>query len=199
VDQESQVAESARDGFGYGVLWGLLGMGLAGVTGGTLSLPGKSVPPHARVPSLEDYYRGRVSAEEIAAIRAECATKGQGVHDALLERCGWPAVPYDGQLLVTHQDALLLGGKVQAPSGYADHVVFLYPSLCAACGTKLCIEVCSGQAITPGDGGVPAFDREKCVHCGACVWNCVQPNPKDPERGVIEFRAGAGGLHSADN
>ena len=33
--------------------------------------------------------------------------------------------PIDGQLLVSHQDALLLGGKVQAPPGYADHVVFL--------------------------------------------------------------------------
>ena len=44
-----------------------------------------------------------------------------------MQRCGWPAIPYDGQLLVSHQDALLLGGKVQAPPGYADHVVFLYP------------------------------------------------------------------------
>jgi Fe-S-cluster-containing hydrogenase component 2 len=21
--------------------------------------------------------------------------------------------------------------------------------------------------------GVPNFDREKCVHCGACLWNCA--------------------------
>ena len=62
-----------------------------------------------------------------------------------------------------------MGGKVQAPAGYADHVVFLYPELCEKCGTKICIEVCSGQAITPGGNGVPAFDREKCVHCGACI------------------------------
>ena len=116
-----------------------------------------------------------------------------------MDRSGWPAIPYDGQLLVTHQDALLMGGKVQAPAGYADHVVFLYPNLCEVCGTKLCIEVCSGQAITPGEKGVPAFDREKCVHCGACLWNCAQPHPQDPERTVIEFRAGTGGLHSAEN
>ena len=68
-----------------------------------------------------------------------------------MERCGWPPVPFDGKLLVSHQDALLMGGKVQAPAGYADHVVFLYPHLCEECGTKICIEVCSGQAITPGE------------------------------------------------
>ncbi len=103
-----------------------------------------------------------------------------------MERAGWPAIPYDGQLLVSHQDALLLGGKVQAPPGYADHVVFLYPDLCEQCGTKICIELCSGQAITPGEGGVPAFDREKCVHCGACLWNCAQPIPGEP--GAHEHR-----------
>ena len=74
-----------------------------------------------------------------------------------------------------------MGGKVQAPPGYADHVVFLYPELCEKCGTKICIEACSGQAIAPGEGGVPAFDREKCVHCGACVWNCAQPLPDNPD------------------
>jgi len=40
---------------------------------------------------------------------------------------------------------------------------------------------------------VPVFDREKCVHCGACVWNCAQPLPDNPERTNIAFRAGAGG------
>ncbi len=116
-----------------------------------------------------------------------------------MERCGWPAIPYDGKLLVSHQDALLLGGKVQAPPGYADHVVFVYPSLCEQCETRICIEACSGQAITPGEKGVPAFDREKCVHCGACLWNCSQRRPDDPERTNIEFRAGTEGLHSAEN
>ena len=67
-----------------------------------------------------------------------------------MDRCGWPAIPYDGQLLVSHQDALLMGGKVQAPPGYADHVRFIYPDFCERCATKLCIEMCSGQAITRG-------------------------------------------------
>jgi electron-transferring-flavoprotein dehydrogenase len=46
---------------------------------------------------------------------------------------------------------------------------------------------------------VPVFDREKCVHCGACLWNCSRWRPDDPERTNIEFRAGTGGLHSAEN
>ena len=199
VEEEARVAEKARDGFQRGVVTGLVGMALTGLTRGKLAISTHPAPPHARMPTAEAYYRGKVSAEEIARIREECTSRGLPLHDALMERCGWPAIPYDGKLLVSHQDALLLGGKVQAPPGYADHVVFLYPHLCEACGTKICIEVCSGQAITPGGSGVPAFDREKCVHCGACIWNCAQPRPGDPERTNIELRAGTGGLHSAEN
>jgi electron-transferring-flavoprotein dehydrogenase len=51
----------------------------------------------------------------------------------------------------------------------------------------------------PGETGVPAFDREKCIHCGACLWNCAQPHPHLPGRTNLAFRAGAGGLHSAEN
>jgi electron-transferring-flavoprotein dehydrogenase len=200
VQREGAIAEKSRDGFQKGVVRGMLGMALAGLTNGRLSLDGEPVPPWKRIPSLEEYYRGRVSSEEIQQLRKECAIKGVSLHDALMTRCGWPAIPYDGQLLVSHQDALLMGGKVQAPPGYADHVVFLYPELCEKCGTKICIELCSGQAITPGErGGVPAFDREKCVHCGACLWNCAQPVPGNPEKMNIVFRAGTGGLHSAEN
>ena len=108
-------------------------------------------------------------------------------------------IPFDGELLVSHQDALLMGGKVQAPAGYADHVLFLHPEPCRTCGQKICIEMCSGQAIFPGPGGVPAFDHEKCVHCGACLWNCARPDPVDPQLTAVTFRAGAGGLHSAEN
>ena len=40
---------------------------------------------------------------------------------------------------------------------------------------------------------------DACVHCGACHWNCSQPIPGNPERMNIAFRAGTGGLHSAEN
>ena len=199
VEAEARIAGRARDGFQRGVVTGLVGMALAGLTRGKLAMSSEPMPPHCRVPTTEDYFRGRITPEEITRIREESASRGQALHDALMERCGWPPIPYDGKLLVSHQDALLVGGKVQAPPGYADHVVFVYPNLCETCGPKLCIEVCSGQAITPGEKGVPNFDREKCVHCGACVWNCTQPRPDDPERTNVEFRAGTGGLHSAEN
>jgi electron-transferring-flavoprotein dehydrogenase len=71
------------------------------------------------------------------------------------------------------------------------------PGLCIACGEKTCIAMCSGQAITLGEDGAPAFEREKCAHCGACLWNCGQS--PDGEHSNIEFRAGSGGLHSAEN
>jgi electron-transferring-flavoprotein dehydrogenase len=199
VEQEGRIAEKSRDGFQHNFISGMLGMALAGLTNGKLALSGKPMPPHERVPSLEEYYKGRIAPEEIARLRKDCDAKGVSLHGALMEKVGWPAIPFDGQLLVSHQDALLMGGKVQAPPGYADHVVFLYPNSCASCGTKICVEMCSGQAIYPGEGGVPAFDREKCVHCGACLWNCATANPHDRERGNIAFRAGTGGLHSAEN
>ena len=199
VEKEAIVAEKSRDGFQKGVVRGMIGMALAGLTNGKLTLAGDPVPPWKRIPSIEEYYRGRVSPEEIKKLHAECQARNSSLHGALMEKVGWPAISYDGQLLMSHQDALLMGGKVQAPAGYADHVEFLNPEVCEKCGVKICIEACSGQAITLGDGGVPNFDREKCVHCGACIWNCAQPLPDNPERTNIAFRAGTGGLHSAEN
>ena len=198
VEEEGKIAEKARDGFGRGVVTGLLGMALSGMTKGAVNLGPEPVAPHERLGSVEDYYRRKISDAEIARIREECRVKGQNLAAALMQRAGWPEIPYDGQLLVTHQDALLMGGKVQAPPGYADHVVFRQPAVCERCGSKTCIEICSAQAIAPGEtGGVPAFDREKCVHCGACLWNCTQA--LEGETTNIAFRAGAGGLHSAEN
>ena len=85
-----------------------------------------------------------------------------------------------------------MGGKVQAAAGYADHVSFVDIAECERCGAQTCVEICSGEALSPSsNGGAPAFDREKCVHCGACFWNC--------EKGNLVFRAGSGGLHSAEN
>jgi electron-transferring-flavoprotein dehydrogenase len=122
---------------------------------------------------------------------------GRPLHDALLSARGWPEISFDGRLLITQQDALLLGGKVQAIPGFADHVVFRNEEFCINCVEKTCVAMCSGQALTAGENGVPGFEREKCVHCGACLWNCAQS--ADGEHGNIEFRAGAGGLHSAEN
>jgi electron-transferring-flavoprotein dehydrogenase len=199
VEKEGRVAEKARDGFQRGFIAGLVGMGLSGASKGRINVSGPAKRPYERVPSLKDYYEDKIDPEAVERIREKTTAAGESLHDALMEAAGWPEIPYDGKLLVSHQDALLVGGKVQAPAGYPDHVVFLYPSACEECETKLCIEICSGQAITPGESGVPLFDREKCIHCGACFWSCTVPRADDPERTVLEFRAGAGGLHSAEN
>ena len=198
VEQEARVAEKSRDGFQHGVSRPDR-HGAGGLSGGRLALPGQPLRPWERIPSLEDIIAAASPPREARKIRDECYARGVSAHAALMERAGWPAIPYDGQLLVSHQDALLMGGKVQAPHGYADHVAFVFPNQCQQCGTKLCVEVCSGQAITPGENGVPNFDREKCVHCGACLWNCATASPENPEHMNIAFRAGAGGTHSAEN
>ena len=195
LEAELRVAEKARDGFHRGVVTGMLGMALSGLTGGRGNIGGEP----RLMPEPEQFYAARIPPADFRRIVDDCRAKGVPAHDALMDACGWPPIPYDGQLLVTHQDALLLGGKVQAPPGYADHVRFLYPDFCQACSSKLCIEMCSGQAITPGPEGVPMFDREKCVYCGACVWNCRAPLDDDPPRSNISFTAGAGGLHSTEN
>jgi electron-transferring-flavoprotein dehydrogenase len=195
VEEEGRIAEKARDGFHNGVITGMIGMALAGFTQGKITLDGEP----QLLPEPKEYYRDKIPPEELERIVAECRNRGVACHDALMERCGWPEIACDGQLLISHQDALLLGGKVAAPGGFADHVHFVYPDFCACCAAKLCIEMCSGQAITLGGDGMPAFDREKCVHCGGCLWNCGTSLEDDPQRGNIEFRAGAGGFHSAEN
>jgi electron-transferring-flavoprotein dehydrogenase len=198
IEAEARVAERARDGFQRGVVPGLLGMALAGLTRGKVALGHEPPHPADAVGTLEGFYAGRIPAGELARIRAECAAKGAPLHDALMDRAGWPAVPLDGKLLVSQQDALLMGGKVQAPPGYADHVTFRSSETCRACGRRVCVEICSAEALRPGDGGVPSFDREKCVHCGACLWSCTGRVGGSDEVN-LELRAGTGGLHSAEN
>ena len=42
---------------------------------------------------------------------------------------------------------------------------------------------------------MPNFDREKCIFCGACMWNCPETVQGQSN---LQLRAGAG-LHSAEN
>jgi electron-transferring-flavoprotein dehydrogenase len=190
VQQGAEEAQNARNGFQNGIVKGMIGMALAGLTGGRLSLGGHIPPAYKQIA----HSQGGLKLKDAAAL---ALADGRPLHDALLTARGWPEIPFDGRLLITQQDALLLGGKVQAMPGFADHVAFRDASLCITCPEKTCIAMCSGQALTWGEVGVPAFEREKCVHCGACLWNCGQS--PDGEHSNIEFRAGAGGLHSAEN
>ncbi|MBM3891781.1 MAG: 4Fe-4S ferredoxin, partial [Verrucomicrobia bacterium] len=61
VESEARVAEKSRDGFNLGVVRGLIGMALAGMTNGRLSWPAESVAPWKRLPTMEEYFRGRVA------------------------------------------------------------------------------------------------------------------------------------------
>ncbi len=197
VDHESKIAADSRNGFQQGVITGMIGMALAGLTGGRITPALRPNPKSSRMPSLEEAYGSRILPAELKQMQEECAAKGTSLHDRIMDRCGWPQIPMDGKLFISHQDALLIGGGVQAPAGYANQVIFRRPELCRACETKLCVEMCSGQAITRGEDAVPAFDREKCVYCGACLWNCQAD--ANGEQGSIDFKAGAGGLHSTLN
>jgi electron-transferring-flavoprotein dehydrogenase len=194
VEQGAKEAENARNGFHRGFIRGMVGMAIAGLTGGRLSLPAKIPPPPKQIRRFSSFIAGGLSVHQAATVALD---SGRPLHDALMSARGWPEIAFDGRLLVTHQDALLMGGKVQAMPGFADHVVFLDRRRCIACEEKTCVAMCSGQAITLGDEGVPEFEREKCVHCGACLWNCAQS--PDGERSNIEFTAGSGGLRSAEN
>jgi electron-transferring-flavoprotein dehydrogenase len=194
IERNALEAMNARNGFHRGFVSGLMGMALAGITGGRLSLIASVPPAHKQIKkrpvrSLKDLKR-----REAAMLAVE---DGRPLHDAMMSARGWPEIEFDGKLLVSHQDALLMGGKVQAMPGFADHVVFRDAGLCVHCDDKTCIAMCSGQALTLGVEGVPVFEREKCVHCGACLWNCTHPGPDGLTN--IDFRAGAGGLHSAEN
>ena len=196
LEKDGRQAERARDGFHKGLIPGMIGMALAAFTGGKLSVGSRPEAPHKVVQTIEEFFKGRIKASELAQARQKCQLNGQPMHDILMDLCGWPTIHYDGQLLITQQDALLMGGKVQASPGYADHVRFTDPRLCLQCERKVCVEICSGQAIAPGPDGVPVFDREKCVYCGACLWNCTQQREGHNN---LRFGAGSGGFHSAEN
>ena len=194
VERGAREAERARIGFHRGFVRGLLGMALAGLSHGRLALKGTVAPAHKQIRRFSAFAARGIGAKEAAEAALE---DGRPLHDALMSARGWPEIAFDGRLLVTQQDALLMGGKVQASPGFADHVLFRDKKLCLFCAEKTCIAMCSGQALTLGRDGTPVFEREKCVHCGGCLWNCA--HSPDGVRGNIDFRAGSGGFHSVEN
>lgn len=193
VEREALEAAHARTGFHGGLVRGLVGMALVGLTRGKIAFRGKTPMPDKQIrrwTTADDRLRVEQAAELALA-------DGRPLHDALMSARGWPEIAFDGRLLVSHQDALLMGGKVQAMPGFADHVVFRDAGLCLSCEEHTCVAMCSGQALTLGAEGKLQFEREKCVHCGACLWNCA--HSPDAAHSNLEFRAGSGGLHSAEN
>ncbi|MGB7553945.1 MAG: hypothetical protein WBM04_06205, partial [Candidatus Korobacteraceae bacterium] len=124
LEKEARIAEKSRDGFQRGVVTGLVGMAVTAFTKGRFSLGSHPSRPCERILSPEQFCRGKLTLPEIERIEHQCKIAGMSLHDFLMDAAGWPAIQYDGSLLVSHQDVLLMGGKVQAAAGYADHVVF---------------------------------------------------------------------------
>ncbi len=124
VDRGAREAENARNGFHEGVVTGMFGMALSGLTGGRLALRPHNLPADKQIRAFPS-----ASCQNLELSRAEdkALTEGRPLYDALLSVRGWPEIPFDGRLLVSHQDALLVGGKVQAMPGHADHVLFPRP------------------------------------------------------------------------
>ena len=90
-----------------------------------------------------------------------------------------------------------MGGKVQAMPGFADHVAFIDLGLCMVCREKTCIAMCSGQAITLGDDGSARL-RAREVHPLRRMHLELRPHAPRQQSNV-DFGAGSGGLHSAEN
>ena len=197
VESEGQVAERARDGFQRGVVDRPPRHGALRAHRRAARARRGAPAPGRQSATLEGFYAGRSPPTSSRRSARDCAAKGLPLHDALMDRAGWPAVPLDGKLLVSHQDALLMGGKVQAPAGYADHVVFLAPELCRACSRGSASRSARPRRCGRATAARPTFDREKCVHCGACLWSCPERidghGPGEPTVPRRRGRAALGG------
>ncbi|MDR3745677.1 MAG: hypothetical protein P4K80_06055, partial [Acidobacteriaceae bacterium] len=144
MEREAEQARDARNGFHGGLVRGMIGMALAGLTGGKLALGGKIPSAQEQIDRFSPHSVAGVDATEAERLVQASALGERPLHDALLTARGWPEIELDGRLLVTQQDALLMGGKVQAMPGFADHVVFRDAEICKTCGERTCIAMCSG-------------------------------------------------------
>src|SRR5512133_3058029 len=82
LESEGRVAERARDGFQDGVLSGLIGTALTGMTGGAFHMGDEPAHPASKIVPLESFWKDRIGPAELAAIRKECEAKGVPLHDA---------------------------------------------------------------------------------------------------------------------
>src|ERR1039457_6189215 len=107
VERGAREAENARNSFhggprGSSMVKGMIGMALAGLTGGRLSLSAHIPPAHKQIrPFPARSPEGLKLKDAVALALAD----GRSLHDALLSARGWPEIPFDDILLVTHQDA----------------------------------------------------------------------------------------------
>jgi electron-transferring-flavoprotein dehydrogenase len=151
LDRELRVAEGARDGFDRGVIWGLTGMGLAGLTRGLVRLPGRRrVKP---LPSLDEYFAGRISADEIARIRQRSTADGEFdarcVHGTR-RRAGHP-LRWAAARLASGRAA---DGRPGAGARRLRESRAVQEGPVRYLRTHLCVDMCSGQPSRRPGGGV---------------------------------------------
>ena len=91
VERGAQEAENARNGFQGGIVKGMIGMALAGLTGGKLSLKGQHpAGPQANPSLLSALLRWPQTQRTAVKLALE---DGRPLHDALLTARGWPEIP----------------------------------------------------------------------------------------------------------
>ena len=147
---------------------GLLGMALAGLT----ERPARHLAGEPRAASRpsRSTIAGRIPAEEIDAHPEECHARGVSCHDALMDR-----VRLAGDSLRRPVARLPPGRAADGRQGAG--AARLSPTTCSssipisasAAARKLCIEMCSGQAITPGETACrPSTARSASTAAPAC-------------------------------
>ena len=146
-------------------------------------LPGRgAAPPGDEIGTLEDFYAGKIPAEEIALLRTQCAEKGVPLHDALMDRVGWPQVVLDGEMLVSIRMHCSWAARCRrrpgTPITWCSSTRQSVPDLPEA-GVRGGL---LGGGAASRRGRRPDFDREKCVHCGACLWSCPTRLPGSRSR-----------------
>ena len=72
------------------IVTGLLGMGLAGLTNGRLSIKTKPRPTHQQIGSLNSYFTDRLSIDQILDIRKQADAANVTFHDALMNAAAGP-------------------------------------------------------------------------------------------------------------
>ena len=168
VEREAEQAENARNGFHRGLVRGLIGMALAGLTRGRLSLDGK-IPPAQRADSA-------VLGEECGRVAEGSGAAGaRGERRAVsAARCADDRARLAGDRVRRPAAGLASGCAADGRQGAGDAGVCRSCGLPRAgavrgCAEKTCIAMCSGQAITQGrTARSRSTARNACTAARAC-------------------------------